>query len=98
MRSSCMRVDSAIPYNTVIRGAELHGEDILRIPTSLTDRIQICRSVRGASDQSERRYVGLHNGRLRKEETAIGRQSFEPAVFVKWAESVSQILDSTVSA
>lgn len=91
-------VDSAIPYNTVIRGAELHGEDILQIPTSLTDRIQICRSVRGASDQRERRYVGLHNGRLRKEETAIGRQSFEPAVFVKWAEGVARILDSSVAA
>lgn len=96
-RPTHVSVDSSIPYETVLRGADLHGYDILQIPPSLTDRIQICRSARGASKDHERRYVGMSNGRLRKEETAVGRRSFEPNVFIQWAQKVARILNSNVA-
>lgn len=93
-RPTHVSLDSSIPYETVLRGADLHGYDILRVPPSLTDRIQICRGARGTSKERERRYVGMSNGRVRKEETASGRRSFEPSVFVSWAQNVAKILNS----
>lgn len=96
-RATHVAVDSSIPYDTVLRGGELRGHDLLKIATSLTDRIQICRSARGASKQHGRRYVGMTNARLRKEETAEERRTFEPEVFAEWARGVAQILNSRAS-
>ncbi len=89
-------VNSSLPYDTVLRGADLHGHNLLSIPTSLTDRIQICRSVRATSKELGRRYVGMNKGRLRKEVTEEDRRSFNVGSFVTWAEGVATILNSTV--
>jgi hypothetical protein len=91
-------VDSSIPYETVLRGADLHGSDLRRVPPSLTDRTQICRAARGTSKDLGRRYVGMHRGRLRKEETAEERRTFELPIFVDWARGVAKTLDSNVAA
>ena len=48
----------------MLRGADLRGHNLLSIPTSLTDRIQICRAVRATSRKLGRRYVGVNKGRL----------------------------------
>ena len=91
-------VDSTIPYDTVLRGADLRGHNLLSIPPSLTDRVQICRSARGSSKDSGRRYVGMNNGRVRKEMSEEDRRSFELKTFVSWAESVAKILNSKVAS
>jgi superfamily II DNA or RNA helicase len=90
-------VDSAIPYDTVLRGGDLRGHNLLNVPVSLTDRVQICRSARGISGKSGRRYVGMNNGRLRKEVSGEGRRIFELKTFVSWAESVANILNSKIA-
>jgi superfamily II DNA or RNA helicase len=97
-RPTHVNINSSIPYDRVFRGAELRGHDILNIPTSLTDRVQICRSVRGSSRKSGRRYVGMSNGRLRKEISEENRRSFELDTFVTWAKSVAKILNSKISS
>jgi hypothetical protein len=96
-RPTHVSVDSSIPYDTVLRGADIHGNDLRNIPVSLTDRIQICRAARGASRDAGRRYVGITGGRLRKEETAEERRTFAPSEFINWADGVAQILDSAAS-
>lgn len=97
-RPTHVSVDNSIPYDTVLRGQDVRGYDLLRIPTSLTDRIQICRAARGTNENSERRYIGITNGRLRKEETLEERRSFGPLRFVDWARDVSRILRSQTPA
>lgn len=96
-RPTHVSVDSSIPYDTVLRGADLRGHNLLKIAASLTDRVQICRSARGSSRTSERRYIGMHNGRVRKEVSEQERHRFELTTFVSWAESVATILKSKVA-
>lgn len=91
-------VDSSIPYDTVLRGADVRGHNLLSIPASLTDRVHICRSARGSSKGWGRRYVGINNGRLRKEVSEQDRRSFALTTFVSWAESVAEILNSNIAA
>jgi hypothetical protein len=64
----------------------------------LTDRVQICRSARGSSRELGRRYVGMINGRVRKELSEEERRSFEPEVFVSWANDVARIMKSSVAS
>jgi len=40
-RPTHVSVDSSIPYDTVLRGADLRGHNLLNVPASLTDRVQI---------------------------------------------------------
>lgn len=96
-RPTHVSIDSSIPYDTVLRGADLRGHNLLSIPASLTDRVQICRSARGSSKDYGRRYVGMNNGRVRKEVSSEDRRSFELNTFVAWAESVAKILNSKVA-
>lgn len=96
-RPTHVSVDSSIPYDTVLRGADLRGHNLLSVPASLTDRVQICRSARGSSKDFGRRYVGMNNGRVRKEVSEEERRSFEPKTYVSWAESVAKILKSGVA-
>jgi superfamily II DNA or RNA helicase len=95
-RPTHVSVASSIPYETVVRGADQHGHNLLSVPTSLTDRVQICRSAKGSSKKLGRRYVGLNNGRVRKEATEEERRSFELTTFVSWAQGVAKILNSKV--
>jgi superfamily II DNA or RNA helicase len=97
-RPTNVSINSSIPYDTVFRGASLHGHDLLNIATSLTDRVQICRSARGSSKVSGRRYIGMMNGRLRRELSEEALRSFDLSCFVSWVENVSEILNSNVSA
>jgi hypothetical protein len=96
-RPTHVSVDSTIPYDTILRGADLRGHNLLSVPASLTDRVQICRSARGSSKDSGRRYVGMSNGRVRKEVSEEDRRSFELNTFVSWAEGVAGILNSRVA-
>jgi hypothetical protein len=96
-RPTHVSVDSSIPYDTVLRGADLRGHNLLSIPASLTDRVQICRSARGSCKDSGRRYVGMNNGRVRKEVAAEDRRSYDLKTFISWAESVGKILKSRVA-
>ncbi len=95
-RPTHVSVDSSIPYDTVLRGADLRGHNLLSIPASLTDRVQICRSARGSSKEAGRRYVGLSNGRVRKELSDEERRNFELKTFVDWAADVGKILKANV--
>jgi superfamily II DNA or RNA helicase len=97
-RPTHVNVESSIPYDTVLRGADLRGHNLLSVPASLTDRVQICRSARGSSRDSGRRYVGMSKGRVRKEVSEEERRSFELSTFVSWAESVAKILNSTITS
>ena len=97
-RPTNVSVDSSIPYDTVLRGADLRGHNLLSVPASLTDRVQICRSMRGSSKDSERRYVGMYNSRIRKEVSDEIRRSFKLTTFVSWAVSVAKILKSNVAS
>jgi len=97
-RPTHVNVESSIPYDTVLRGADLRGHNLLSVPASLTDRVQICRSARGSSKDSGRRYVGMSKGRVRKEVSEEERRSFELSTFVSWAESVAKILNSTITS
>jgi hypothetical protein len=93
-RLTNVSTDSSIPYDAALRGADLRAHDLLRVPASLTDRVQICRSARGTSSKHGRRYVGLTRGRLRKEVSEIDRRSFDVSTFVAWAEDAARILKS----
>jgi hypothetical protein len=97
-RLTQVNVDSSIPYDTVIRGAELRGHNLLNVATSLTDRLQICRAARGTSTEDGRRYIGINRGRLRKEVSAEDRRSFDVSAFVSWAQSAAEILNSSVAS
>lgn len=93
-RPTHVSVDSSIPYDTVHRGADLRGHNLLNIPASLTDRVQICRTARGVAKDLGRRYVGLINGRLRKEVSEEERRLFDLEQFVAWANEITSILNS----
>jgi superfamily II DNA or RNA helicase len=97
-RPTHVSVDSSVPYDTVLRGIEMHGHNLLSIPASLTDRIHICRSARGSSKADGRRYVGLYNGRVRKEATQEERRNFDLSKFVSWAEDAAAIMKSRVTS
>jgi hypothetical protein len=97
-RPTQVNANSSIPYNTILRGADLHGHNLLNVATSLTDRVQICRSVRASSREPGRRYVGIANGRVRKELSEEDRRSFDPEVFVSWANEVAEIMRSNVAS
>ena len=96
-RPTNVSVDSSIPYDTVLRGADLRGHNLLNVAASLTDRVQICRSAKGSSKDSGRRYVGMNNGRLRQEVSEEDRRTFELKTFVGWAQDVAKILNSKVA-
>jgi hypothetical protein len=91
-------LNSSIPYDTVFRGVEVRGHNLLNVPASLTDRVQICRSARGTSKNSGRRYVGMYNARLRQEVSEDNRRTFDLQTFVDWAGHVAKILKSKVAA
>lgn len=91
-------LNSSIPYETVVRGQEMRGSNLLAIPTSLTDRIQICRAARGTSRSRGRRYVGLSNGRLRKETSEVDRSNFDLREFLIWARETIEEVQSDVNA
>jgi superfamily II DNA or RNA helicase len=91
-RPTNVNINSSIPYDTVVRGAALRGHNILNVPASLIDRLHICRSVEGSSKKKGRRYIGLINGRLRKQVTEVDRRNFELKTFLSWTESVARIL------
>lgn len=89
-------IHNTIPFESAIRGQELRGANLSSIAPSITDRIQICRSTRGRSDsEGESRYVGLGNGRLRKETSGSNRSSHDYKVFIEWAKVVASNLDSS---
>jgi len=92
IRPTNVSVSSSIPYDTVVRAAELRAHNLLRIPASLTDRVHICRSARGSSAESGRRYVGLNSGRVRREVSEEKVRSFDLSTFISWAESVAAVL------
>jgi superfamily II DNA or RNA helicase len=96
-RPTHVSLDSSIPYDTVFRGAELRGHNLLSVPASLTDRVQICRSARGSSKDRGRRYVGMNNGRIRNDVSEEDRRSFELNTFISWAENIARILNSKVT-
>ncbi|TLS17079.1 MAG: DEAD/DEAH box helicase [Betaproteobacteria bacterium] len=87
-----LSVSSAIPFDNVVRAAEIRGSDIAKIPASLTDRVQICRSARGASTAHGRRYVGIKRGRVRQELSANQLRSHSLSVFIAWCHSVTRVL------
>ena len=95
-RPTNVSVDSSIPYDTVIKGADLRGHNLLNIAASLTDRVHICRAARGTSTDSGRRYVGMSNARLRKELNEEQRRNYELETFVSWTGEVAKILNSKV--
>jgi hypothetical protein len=97
-RPTHVSVDSSIPYDTVLRGAEVRGHNLLNIPASLTDRVQICRSARGTSTKKGRRYVGINRGRLRQEVSEGSRRTYELKTFVGWAQDLAKILNSQVAS
>lgn len=97
-RPTHVSMDSSIPYDNVIRGAVLHGHDLLRVPASLTDRIQICRSVRASKKGAGRRYIGLNNARIRNEVNEDSRASFNLPTFVDWAKNLASIMDSRIGS
>lgn len=97
-RPTQVSTNSSIPYDTVLRAADLHGHNLLSIATSLTDRVHICRSVRASSKDLGRRYVGIVNGRVRKELSEEDRRNFEPGVFVSWANEVAAIMNSNAAS
>lgn len=96
-RLTNVAVSSAVPFDTVLRASEHRSVDMKRIPASLTDRIQICRSARGAKAKS-RRYIGMQRGRVREELSERDRRRHNASVFRRWAQSVAQGLAAAVGA
>lgn len=92
-----LSVSSAIPFDNVVRGADIRGQDIGRIPASLTDRIQICRAARGASPAHGRRYVGMKRGRVRQELSTHQRKDYSIPDFVSWCHEVAKELSRSSS-
>lgn len=96
-RVTNVSVSSAVPFDTVLRASEHRGHDLSSIPTSLTDRIQICKSARGASSKG-RRYLGLQRGRVRDELSERARRKHSAAVFKTWAEAISKELSAAAGS
>lgn len=94
-RPTNVSVSSSIPYDTVIKSADLRGHNLLNIAASLTDRLHICHAASGTSRNHGRRYVGMIRARLRQEVVEEERRSFEPEVFISWAKAVAKILNSS---
>ena len=92
-RVTNVAVSSAVPFDTVLRASEHRGHDLNIIPASLTDRVQICRSARGASIAG-RRYIGLHRGRVREELSERKRRQHSVALFKIWAKSIGVALSA----
>ncbi|QAR45031.1 DEAD/DEAH box helicase [Kosakonia cowanii] len=90
-RITNVSVASSIPFDTVIRSSNHQLHDLNRVPTSLTDRIQVCRAVRGIS-RDNRRYLGLQNGRVREELSSKQLQHFSLEKFIEWASLITQSL------
>lgn len=88
-------LSNSIPYDTVARGIDLRGHNLLNIPSSLTDHVQICRSVRGSSKDYGRRYLGLMKGRVKQELSQDKFHGFDLASFVSWVNNLAKILNST---
>ncbi|EEV1759719.1 DEAD/DEAH box helicase family protein [Escherichia coli] len=87
-----LSMSSVIPFDNVVRAAEIRSPDIAKIPASLTDRIQICRSARGTSKIHGRRYVGIKRGRIRQELSAKQLQNHSLFTYVRWCQQVTQSL------
>ena len=87
-----LSVSSAIPFDNIVRAADIRGQDIGRIPASLTDRVQICRAARGASSTHGRRYVGMKRGRVRQELSTNQRKDYSIPDFVSWCREVAEEL------
>ncbi|WP_371435198.1 DEAD/DEAH box helicase [Polaromonas sp.] len=90
-RMTNVAVQSSVPFDSVIRGAELRGSDLGKIAASLTDRIQICRAARGAA-KSGWRYVGFQRGRIRQDLPDALRRTHSVADFLNWAQTVEASL------
>lgn len=93
-RVTNVSVGSAIPFDTVLRTSEHRGHNLASIPSSLTDRIQICRAARGASKHS-RRYLGLQRGRVREELPEQARRRHSTSEFQEWANAIGDAVAST---
>ncbi|CAB3709790.1 hypothetical protein LMG22037_03992 [Paraburkholderia phenoliruptrix] len=91
-RITNVSVNSAIPFDTVVRAANLRGHNLANIATSLTDRVQICRSATGVSPTNGRRYVGANKGRVRQDLSDAQKRIYTLDTFLQWAESVSSVL------
>lgn len=91
-RLTNLSVTSAIPFDNVVRAAEIRSPNIAKIPASLTDRVQICRSARGASSDHGRRYVGIKRGRVRQELSAKQLQNHSLFTFISWCQRVTNVL------
>lgn len=91
-RPTNVSLNSVIPYDTVFKGSDLRGHNLLNVAASLTDRVQICRALRGSAKSSGRRYIGLDNSRLRQELSEELRRSFDLASFLDWARHVAKTL------
>lgn len=93
-RPTHVSLSSAVPYDTVVRGAQIRGHNLLGIAASLTDRMQICRSATGRAKNVGRRHIGMTNGRVRDEVPDEKRHTFATAIFVAWAGEVAKVLKS----
>lgn len=93
-RMTNVSLQNTIPFDSVVRAADIRGTDLSRISASLTDRIQICRSARGLS-KGQRRYVGFQRARVRQELTSAQRQGHQVEEFLEWAKNISAILNQT---
>ena len=96
-RLTNLSVTSAIPFDNVVRAAEIRSPNIAKIPASLTDRVQICRSARGASTNNGRRYVGIKKGRVRQELSTKQLQKHSLFTFIKWCQGVTKVLKNKSS-
>lgn len=91
-------LSNSIPYDTVPRGIEMRGTNFNNIPPSLTDRMHILRSIRGTSKESGRKYIGVNNGRIRKEISEENRRGFDLEIFINWTKSVANALNSNIES
>jgi len=96
-RVTNVATSSAVPFDTVLRASEHRGHDLASIPSSLTDRVQICRAARGASPTG-RRYIGLHRGRVREELPERLRRQHSVSTFRAWAETIADGLAAMKSS
>lgn len=90
-------LSNSIPYENVIRSTEIRSNNILKVPSSLTDHIHICRSIRGTSKESGRRYIGLMNSRVKKEVSREVLNGYDFENFIKWVNNTARILTKTTS-
>lgn len=95
-RPTNVSIDSSIPYDSVVRGMETRGHNLLNIPTSLTDRLQICRSAKGTSKDKGRRYLGITRGRLTANVSRNELLSFDMDRFEEWSKETINLLNSNI--